>query len=162
MTHSLEIRPAVPGDTARILAYIFELADYENLSHEVVATEDAIAASLFGDRPAAAVFMAEWDGKPAGFALYHSMYSTFIARTGLYLEDLFVRPDFRGNGIGTALLVRLARLAVDEGHCRLDWSCLTWNEPSLDFYRSIGAREMDDWVRLRLDGEDLKALAERS
>ncbi len=158
---ALTIRPATPADTAQILDYIKGLANYEKLSHEVVATEEAITASLFGERPDAAVLMAEWNGEPAGFALYHFMYSTFIARSGMYLEDLFVKPQFRGHGIGTALLIALAKVAVDDGHCRLDWSCLTWNEPSLNFYRGIGAREMDDWVRLRLDGDALAALAER-
>ena len=153
------LRPATLADAPRILEFVRELADYEKLLHEVTADLATVEATLFGPEPSARVIMAEVDGTPAGFALYHGMYSTFIGRPGIYLEDLYVRPAFRGQGIGKALLVRLARLAVDDGQCRLDWSCLDWNEPSLAFYRSLGARELSDWTRLRLDGEALERVA---
>lgn len=156
----LTLRPARPSDAAHILAFVRELADYEKLLNEVTGTEAQIRETLFGKEPQAFVLMALWGDEPAGFALYHGMYSTFIARSGYYLEDLYVRPEHRGRGIGKALLTRLARLAVDTGQCRLDWSCLDWNEPSLAFYRQLGAREMTEWVRLRLDGESLQKVAE--
>jgi len=155
------LRAARPEDAPLVLAFVRELADYEKLLHHVTADEAAIRDTLFGPEPAAAVLIAEWDAEPAGFALYHGMYSTFMARPGLYLEDLFVRPAFRGRGIGTALLARLARIALDTGQGRLDWSCLDWNTPSLEFYESLGARRLDEWVRLRLDGEALEHLAAR-
>ncbi len=156
---TLLLRPAGPQDAGTILSFIRELADYEKLLHEVTATESSIHDTLFGEAPEAAVIMADWGSEPAGFALYHGMYSTFIARPGYYLEDLYVRPRFRGRGIGKALLTALARQAVETGQCRLDWSCLDWNEPSLAFYRSLGARELSEWTRLRLDGEALEAVA---
>jgi diamine N-acetyltransferase len=159
LSDTLVLRPAEPVDAGTILSFIRELADYEKLLHEVTATENAVRDTLFGDDPQAAVIMAEWGGEPAGFALYHGMYSTFIARSGYYLEDLYVRPRFRGRGIGKALLTSLARQAVETGQCRLDWSCLDWNEPSLAFYRSLGARELSEWTRLRLDGPALEAVA---
>ena len=165
MTHasdladSLVLRPAEAGDSDTILSFIRELAEYEKLLHEVTATASSIRDTLFGEAPDAAVIMAEWAGEPAGFALYHGMYSTFIARSGYYLEDLYVRPQFRDRGIGKALLTTLARQALETGQCRLDWSCLDWNEPSLAFYRGLGARELSEWTRLRLDGAALEAVA---
>ena len=153
------IRPATPADMPLILSFIRELAEYERLLHEVVADESSLAETLFGESPSARVVIGEQDGKPAGFALFHEMYSTFIARPGIYLEDLFVRPEFRGLGMGKALLVHLAAMATGKGYCRLDWSVLTWNDQAIRFYESIGARELDDWTRFRLDGEALQELA---
>jgi GNAT superfamily N-acetyltransferase len=159
---SLTIRPGRTGDAPLVLEFIRELAVYERLSHEVVATEADIERWVFGDPPFAEVLLAEWDGDPAGFALFFPNFSTFLATPGLYLEDLFVRPEFRGRGIGLALLARLARLAVDRGFKRLDWWVLHWNEPAIRFYQGIGARAMGDWLPYRLDGEALTALAENS
>ncbi len=156
----LNIRPASPRDVPTILAFIRELADYERLLHEVVADENTLTDTLFGEDPSAEVMIAELGESPAGFALYHSMYSTFIARPGIYLEDLYVRPQHRGLGVGKSLLVALARHAIDAGFCRLDWSVLKWNEPAIGFYEQQGARELDDWTRFRLDGEALTRFAE--
>lgn len=153
------LRRAKPRDVPRILAFIRELAEYEQLLHEVRADERSLQRALFGDPPAASVLMAEWVGEPVGFALYHGMFSTFLGLEGLYLEDLYVRPAYRGRGVGTALLRALAREALDGGYCRLDWSCLDWNEPSRAYYRRLGARELDEWVRYRLDGDALARLA---
>lgn len=155
----LSIRKAVPRDVPLILRFIRELARYERLLDQVVADEALLRTTLFGERPTARVVVAEVGEEPVGFALYHEMYSTFIARPGLYLEDLFVQPEARGRGIGRALLVHLARQAVEGGYCRLDWSVLDWNESAIGFYRGIGARALDDWTRFRLDGEDLERLA---
>ncbi len=153
------LRPATPDDVPQILAFIRELADYEKMLHEVCADEAMIHEGLFGPDPSAAVIMAEWGGEPAGFALYHGMYSTFMGRRGIYLEDLYVRPELRGRGIGTGLLRALAAEATAEGDGRLDWSCLDWNEPSRRYYRGLGARELSEWIRYRLDGDALQRLA---
>ena len=155
----LVIRPAVREDSSLILEFIRGLAEYEKLAHEVVATEEMLEQTLFGDKPGAEVIIAEWDGKPAGFALFFPSYSTFLARPGIYLEDLHVHPDSRGKGIGKSLLACLARIAVERGCGRLDWSVLDWNEPAINFYKSLGAYGMDDWVQYRLDGDALKKMA---
>jgi GNAT superfamily N-acetyltransferase len=157
----LVIRFAVADDTATILAFIRELAEYEKLLHEVVADEPSIRATLFGVRPAAEVLIAELAGEPVGFALFFQTYSTFLARPGLWLEDLFVRPAARGKGVGGALMSALARIAVQRHYGRFEWSVLDWNEPALAFYRSLGAQPMADWTEQRLTGEALRALAER-
>jgi GNAT superfamily N-acetyltransferase len=158
----LRIRPATPADSGIILAFIRALADYEQLLHEVVATESLVANTLFGERPIAEVAIAEWQGSPAGFALFFHNYSTFLARPGIYLEDLFVHPEFRGHGIGKSLLCHLASLAVARNCGRLDWSVLDWNEPAMQFYRAIGARPMPEWIKFRLDGQALLDVATRS
>jgi GNAT superfamily N-acetyltransferase len=157
----LAIRFAVPDDSPTILAFIRELAEYEKLSHEVVADEAAIRATLFGPRPAAEVLIGELDGSPVGFALFFPTYSTFLARPGVWLEDLFVRPAFRGNGVGLALMAALARICVEREYGRFEWSVLDWNEPALKFYASLGAVPMSEWIEQRLTGAALRALAER-
>lgn len=153
------IRPAAREDAGQILTFIRELAEYERLAHEVVADEAGLAARLFGDRPYAEALIAEVDGTPAGFALFFHNFSTFVGKPGLYLEDLFVRPAFRGLGLGKRLMVRLARIAQDRDCGRFEWSVLDWNTPAIDFYRSLGAVGMDEWTVQRVDGDALKALA---
>ena len=152
------IRPAAPADAALVLALIRELAEYERLSGEVDADEATIAAALFGDSPRAFCDIAEWDGEAAGFALWFYSFSTFRGRHGIYLEDLFVRPAHRGRGIGRALLQNLARRCAAEALARLEWAVLDWNEPSIAFYRSLGARPMEAWTVYRLTGEALDRL----
>jgi GNAT superfamily N-acetyltransferase len=153
------IRPARPGDAALVLAFIRELAAYERLAHEVVAGEADIDRALFGENPRAFCDIAEWEGAPAGFALWFYNFSTFRGRHGIYLEDLFVRPEHRGRGIGRALLANLARRCVAEDLPRLEWWVLDWNEPALAFYRSLGAAPMDEWTVQRVTGEALARLA---
>ena len=153
------VREASAADVPLILSFIRELAEYERLTHEVVATEDGLRETLFGEHPYAEVLIAEHDGSPAGFALFFHNYSTFLARPGIYLEDLFVRPPFRGAGIGKELLIRLARLARSRGCGRLEWWVLDWNEPSIGFYEKLGAVPMDDWTVYRVSGAALEGLA---
>lgn len=155
----MSIRPATVADVPLILRFIRELAAYERLAHEVVATEDGLRDTLFGARPHAEVVIAEEGGEPAGFALFFHNYSTFLGRPGIYLEDLYVRPEMRGKGTGRALLAHLARLAVERGCGRLEWWVLDWNEPAIRFYRTLGARPMDDWTVFRVDGDALERLA---
>jgi len=154
----LQIRPALPGDIPVILGFIRGLATYEKLLHTVEATEEKLAATLFpsgGHPPAAECVLAHLDGRPAGFALFFSTYSTFLAKPGLYLEDLFVEPDLRGRGIGRALLLHVAKFACSRGCGRLEWAVLDWNEPAIRFYDSIGATKLADWRICRLTGESL-------
>jgi diamine N-acetyltransferase len=155
----LVIRSARPEDSGLIFSLLCELAEYEKLSHEVVATEAGIAAALFDDDPVLFCEIAEWQGKPAGFAIWFFNFATFAGRRGIYLEDLFVRPAFRGKGIGKALLAYLARLCAENGWSRLQWSVLDWNMPSIDFYKSLGAIMMDEWKLCRVSGDALTALA---
>jgi GNAT superfamily N-acetyltransferase len=152
------IRPATPDDTPTIAALIRALAEYERLSHEFVLDEAELREHLFGDRRYAEVILAEHDGDVVGFALFFHNYSTFLGKPGIYLEDLFVRPEHRGAGHGKALLAHLAKIAVERGCGRLEWSVLDWNEPSIAFYRSLGAAPMDDWTTYRLTGVALAAL----
>ncbi|NIX76456.1 GNAT family N-acetyltransferase [Microvirga sp. c23x22] len=156
---TLSIRRAEARDASLVFDFIRELAEYEKLAHEVDATEADIAAALFAQQPRVFADIAEWDGEPAGFALWFYNFSTFRGRHGIYLEDLFVRPDFRSKGIGKALLRHLARRCVAEGLPRLEWWVLDWNEPALRFYRSIGALPMDEWTVQRVTGEALAELA---
>lgn len=156
----VSIRSATPADVPLILAFIRDLAAYEKLSDQVAATEAALHATLFGPRPAAECVLAfAADGAPAGFAVFFPTYSTFLARPGLWLEDLFVRPEHRGRGIGKALLLHLARLANTRGCGRMEWSVLDWNQPAIDFYESLGARRLQEWQICRLTGESLAQYA---
>jgi len=153
------IRTATADDTPTIAALIRALADYEKLAHEVVLDEARLREHLFGPRPAAEVLLAEEAGQVVGFALFFTNYSTFLGRPGIYLEDLFVKPEQRGAGHGKALLVALAQLAVARGCGRLEWSVLNWNQPAIDFYRSLGAVPMNEWTVYRLTGEALRQAA---
>lgn len=153
------IRDARPDDLDTILAFIRALADYERLAHEVKADRDVLARHLFGPRPMAEVLIADHDGAAVGFALFFHNFSTFEGRPGIYLEDLFVRPEARGLGAGRALLAHLAHLAIERDCARLEWSVLDWNAPAIAFYRAIGARPMDEWTVQRVDGDALVALS---
>ncbi len=155
----IKIVEAGPADVADILKFIKHLAEYERLAHEVVATEDLLRASLFGERRVAEVLLAELDGKRVGMALFFHSYSTFLAKPGVYLEDLFVLPDCRGHGVGKKLLQALARIAVERGCGRLEWSVLDWNQPAIDFYKKLGASPMDEWTVYRLAGPALTEFA---
>lgn len=165
MNPPLEIRAATPADIPQILQFIRELAEFEKLLDEVEATEERLRAQLFppaGQRAGAECVLAVADGSPAGFALFFHNFSTFLARPGLYLEDLYVRPALRGRGVGKALLLHLARLAVDRGCGRFEWSVLDWNEPAIAFYESLGAKRLHDWTICRVTGDALTRLAAQS
>ncbi len=153
------IREATERDVPLILSLIRELAEYERLSHEVVATEEGLRAGLFGEHRYAEVLIAEQDETPAGFVLFFHNFSTFLGRPGIYLEDLYVSPAFRGAGVGKKLLAHLARLAKGRGCGRLEWWVLDWNEPAIGFYRTVGAEPMDDWTVYRVSGAALDELA---
>jgi GNAT superfamily N-acetyltransferase len=159
---SPKIRPATVEDVSLILSFVKELADFERLSHEVVATEETLRESLFGKWRAAEVVIGQQGDDPAGFALFFHSFSTFLGRPGIYLEDLYIKPEFRGMGIGRAILVYLARLAKERNCGRLEWSVLNWNEPAIRLYRGIGAVPMDDWTVYRVTGDALEELAARS
>jgi GNAT superfamily N-acetyltransferase len=156
------IRFGQPDDVPTIISLIKGLAEYERLSHEMVGTEELLREHLFGVRPYVEVLIAEADGKAVGFALFFHNYSTFLTRPGIYLEDLFVLPEERGRGYGKALLTALGRLAVERNCGRLEWSVLDWNEPSIQFYRSLGAVGMDEWTINRVTGEALERLASQA
>lgn len=156
---TLTIRPAQPSDAATILGFIRELADYEKALHEVEATEDSTRAAIFGEGSVTHGLIAERDGEAIGMAVYFFNYSTWQARNGLYLEDLYVTPAARGSGAGKALLRRLAQIALEKGCGRFEWSVLDWNEPAIKVYEAIGAEAQSEWVRYRLTGEKLEAFA---
>ena len=150
----IEFRFAEPGDEGKILFFIRSLAKYERMENEVVATESVLSEWIF-ERKKAEVIFAVVDGKEAGFALFFNNFSTFLGRAGLYLEDLFVLPEYRGRGVGTALIRKLAGIALERGLGRMDWTCLDWNEPSIRFYKSLGAAPLSEWTIYRLEGETL-------
>ena len=161
MPPDLRIEAATEADVPLVLNLVKKLAEYERLAHEVVATEDDFRRALFGPAPVAGALLAFLGPEPVGFALYFATFSTFVGRPGIYLEDIFVEPAHRGKGIGSALLARIARIARDR-HCgRLEWSVLTWNEPSIGFYERLGARPMEEWRVFRLAGPALEELAKR-
>ena len=157
MGEAAVLRRAEEGDCAVILELIRELAEYEGLEEQVVATSELLREWIFA-RGRAEALLAEEDGQAVGFALYFHSFSTFLGRAGLYLEDLYVRPSHRGRGVGKRLLTGLARIAVERGCGRLEWSCLDWNQPSIDFYQSLGARPMSGWTTYRVDGETLRRM----
>lgn len=157
--HELTFRFARPEDTGLILQFIRELADYEKMLDQVIATEELLREELFGKRQAEVLF-AQLDGQEVGFALFFHNFSTFLGRSGIYLEDLYVRPEHRGLGCGRGLLKKLAQLALERGCGRLEWACLDWNQPSIDFYLSTGAQPMNEWTVYRLTGETLARMAE--
>jgi GNAT superfamily N-acetyltransferase len=159
---TISLRPADPTDLPLIAALIRDLAEYEKLAHEVRFDEAVLGEMLFGARPYAEVLIGELDGTAQGFALFFHNFSTFEGRPGIYLEDLFVRPEARGSGLGKALLAQLAELAVNRGCARLEWSVLDWNAPAIGFYQGLGARLMDDWTVMRVDGAALERLGAHS
>jgi GNAT superfamily N-acetyltransferase len=156
----LRLRFATEADTRLILEFIKALAEYEHLAHEIVTDEESLRDSLFKGRKVAEVIISEYHNEPAGFALFFHNYSTFLGKPGLYLEDLFVKPEFRGNGIGRELLSCLARIAVDRGCGRLEWWVLDWNESAIRFYKSLGGQPMDEWKVFRVSDDSLTRLAE--
>ncbi len=159
MENNLTFRNAERKDTGLILQFIRELADYEKMLNEVVADEATLEAWIFDKQKAEVIFAME-DGKEVGFALFFHNFSTFLGRAGIYLEDLYVKPECRGKGYGKAILKKLASIAVERGCGRLEWWCLDWNKPSIDFYLSLGAEPMTDWTVYRIAGDTLKRLAE--
>lgn len=159
MNNNFEIRFANENDTAIILGFIKALAEYEKMADEVVATPEILKEWIFDKKKAEVIFAVE-NGKEVGFALFFHNFSTFLGRAGIYLEDLFVLPEYRGKGYGKALLKFLAKTTVERGCGRLEWVCLDWNKPSIDFYLSVGAKPLDDWTIYRMTGENLKNFAE--
>lgn len=151
--------PVIKRNGVKILEFIRALAAYEKMSDEVVATEELLREWIFEKKKAEVLFACE-DGKEVGFALFFHNFSTFLGRAGIYLEDLFVLPEYRGKGYGTGLLMKLAQIAVERGCGRLEWWCLDWNQPSIDLYRSLGAEMMDEWTTYRLTGETLEKMAQ--
>jgi diamine N-acetyltransferase len=158
---SLLIRAARDDESALVFSFVRELAEYQKLSHQVDATEAVIAAALFGPQPRVYCDIAEWDGEPVGFTLWFLNFSSFRGRHGIYLEDLFVRPGHRGHGIGKALMVKLAQRCVDNGWTQFEWSVLNWNAASIAFYKSMGAKMMDEWTACKVSGDALRELASR-
>lgn len=156
---TLSIRPATSADLPLIAQFIHDLAEYERLAHEVRFDEAVLGDRLFGARPYAEVLIGEIDGSPQGFALFFHNFSTFEGKPGVYLEDLFVRPEARGSGLGKALLAALAQIAIERDCARLEWWVLDWNDPAIRFYKKLGAKPMDEWTTFRVDGDTLRAIA---
>lgn len=156
---TLSIRPATSADLPLIAQFIHDLAEYERLAHEVRFDEAVLGDRLFGARPYAEVLIGEIDGSPQGFALFFHNFSTFEGKPGVYLEDLFVRPEARGSGLGKALLAALAQIAIERDCARLEWWVLDWNDPAIQFYKKLGAKPMDEWTTFRVDGDTLRAIA---
>lgn len=159
---SLSIRAARPDDAETVYALVRALADYEKLLHDLAATPKMLGDALFCDKPTVFCDLAEWNGKPVGFALWFLNFSSFAGKNGIYLEDIFVEPAHRGKGIGKALLVHLAKICVERGYARMQWSVLDWNKPSIDFYKSLGGVMLDDWTLVRVSGDALTKLAGRA
>ena len=159
MPQTFTIKPATPEDVPVILNFIRELADYEKLAHEVIATEEILTKNFFGTNPHARVVIGYYAQQPVAFALFFYNFSTFLGKPGIYLEDLYVQPTMRGKGFGKKLLIYLAKITKEENCGRLEWSVLKWNQPTIDFYKSIGAKPMDEWDTYRLSGNDLQNLA---
>ncbi|MFY9288283.1 MAG: GNAT family N-acetyltransferase [Alphaproteobacteria bacterium] len=158
-SNSASYRLATQSDVSTVLHFIRGLADYEKLAHEVVASEETLTKTLFGPRPYAECLLAEIDGKAAGFALFFHNYSTFLAKPGIYLEDLFVDPAYRGQGIGEGFFRELSKLAIERDCGRIEWWVLNWNEPAINFYKKLGAKPMDEWTVQRLDRKAIETLA---
>jgi GNAT superfamily N-acetyltransferase len=156
----LNVRPATPSDVPAIFDLICALAEYEKLAHLVEGNAEALEEHLFGTRPCVEAIVAQWEQKTVGFALFFTNYSTFLTKPGIYLEDLFVLPEYRRRGIAKAMLIYIAKLACDRGAGRLEWSVLDWNDPALDFYKSIGASIMEEWRICRVTGKAISRLAE--
>lgn len=157
----MEFRFASASDASKILYFIKELAEYEKMSREVIATEEDIRRELFEEKSAEVIFALDDGGAEVGFALFFTTFSTFLGKRGIHLEDLYVLPAHRGKGYGKGLLKKLAAVCCERGYGRLEWTCLNWNTPSLDFYRALGAEVMDEWSMLRLSGEEIKKLVEK-
>ena len=157
---NIKIRNATPNDAGLIMQFITELAIYEKAEHEVVATEDDIKLTLFSEDATAHALICTLDGQPAGFAVYFYNYSTWLGKNGIYLEDLYVTPKYRRNSVGKALLKHIAKIAVEKDCGRFEWSVLDWNEPAIQFYKSLGAKPQDEWIIYRLTGEPLQKLAD--
>jgi GNAT superfamily N-acetyltransferase len=159
LSSEVSIRVATPSDVALIFAWIAELAAYERARDQVTGTPELLETALFGPEPTAEAVIAELDGEPVGFAVFHGTFSTWECRAGIWLEDLYVPPEHRRSGVGGALLGYLAQLTVDRGCARLEWAALDWNTPALDFYEKLGARRLQDWQMHRLEGETLRRVA---
>lgn len=157
--NSLKIRFAKPGDAKLVHNFIQGIAEYEKLTHELVATEEDVRDALAGDHPRVEVLLADWEDEPAAFALFFHNFSTFVGRRGLYLEDLYVKPEFRGKGIGKRLLLELVRIAKERKCGRMEWVALDWNKNAIDFYDQLGAKQMKEWILFRLPESEIQKLA---